>query len=427
VFPTKPPSARTTRHARPIGALYDPFVSTLPLVYAEPRDNPAGVAASRRTLVAPSSVVARSARSHRLIGVAVVLFVVLLQATTQYLSGLESARILSHLGFLAVELPTIVIALSVLYAALKRRHVGAGSAVAITVLTAGTLGAGFGILLSMLSQHFPTLMLRPVPNFTFARGALYGFSYGQFHMGLWALAFAYPFAIDEARVKDLEADQLRTSAELARLRAHLEPHFLLNTLNAIAGLVTEDPREARRLIGCLGDLLRDALHDDDELQTLHAQVAWLQRYAAILQARHAGALRFDWDIAADTRSVLLPRLLLQPLVENAVKHGALQRSGSGEVALRVRWLAGSGGQTLECIVEDNGPGSPSGEVRPGAFGLRAVVRRVELKYPGASVALEAIIDDDDGSRIGTRAKVEIPRASLDVRIPTAAHSAGRAA
>src|SRR5208282_2135322 len=110
--------------------------------------------------------------------------------------------------------------------------------------------------------------------FTLARGALYGFSFGQFHMGLWALAFAYPFAIDEAHVKDLEADQLRTAAELARLRAHLEPHFLLNTLNAIAGLVTEDPREARRLLVCLGDLLRDAVQENGELQRLDEQIAW---------------------------------------------------------------------------------------------------------------------------------------------------------
>jgi signal transduction histidine kinase len=352
-----------------------------------------------------SSRGARTARNRALIGVGVVLFIVLLQAATQYLSGLDAARIRGHLGFLAIELPTIMVALGITSTYLKRRHASAGTAVGVTVLVAGTLGAGFGVLLYILSQHFPTVMLRPVANFTLARGAIYGFSFGQFHMGLWSLAFAYPFAIDEARVKDLEADQLRTAAELARLRAHLEPHFLLNTLNAIAGLVTEDPREARRLIGCLGDLLRDALHDDDELQTLHAQVAWLQRYAAILQARHAGALAFEWNIAPDTRGVLVPRLLLQPLIENAVKHGALGRAGGGNVALRVHFV----GDMLVCAVEDDGPGAPPGEPRPGAFGLRAVVRRVELKYPGARVRLESA---GDGPGTGTRALVEIPRAAL---------------
>jgi signal transduction histidine kinase len=341
----------------------------------------------------------------------VVLFTVLLQTTNQYLSGAEAARVLGHLGFLGVELPSILVALSLTYATLKRHHVGARAAVGLTVAVAGTLGAGFGVLLWAVSLRYPTVMLRPLPSFTMARGMLYGFSLGQFHMGLWALAFAFPFAIDEARMKDLEAEQLRSAAELARLRAHLEPHFLLNTLNAIAGLVTEEPREARRLIGCLGDLLRDALHDDDELQTIHAQVAWLQRYAAILQARHAGALDFEWDIASDCQSVLLPRLLLQPLVENAVKHGALRRQGGGTVALRIRWT--EEGESLLCAVEDDGPGVPAGQVRDGAFGLRAIVRRVELKYPRATVALEDIVGDG-GAREGTRARVVIPKQTLDV-------------
>jgi len=378
-------------------------VSTLSLT--EPRPRGATRVAPAPAAVAPS-VGARTTRNRRIIGVAVVMFVVLLQATTQYQSGHEAARILGHLGFLAVELPTLMLALGLTYRWLKQHHVSAGRAVVATVLAAGIIGSTFGILMFAISQHFPTVMLRPFPNFTLPRAALYGFSFGQFHMGLWALAFAYPFAIDEARMKDLETDQLRSAAELARLRAHLEPHFLLNTLNAIAGLVTEEPREARRLIGCLGDLLRDALHDDEELQPLAAQLAWLQRYAAILQARHSEALTFEWDVAANVHDVRLPRLLLQPLVENAVKHGALQRPGGGKVALRVRWE----GDALECLVEDDGPGAPSEQVRPGAFGLRAVIRRVELKYPGATVQLSA---GGDGAFPGTRARVSIPRAALD--------------
>ncbi len=391
-------------------------MTTVPLTRPRPAQPlPGSDAAARAPSTTGASAAARGARDHRVVGVAVVLFIVLLQATNQYLSGHETARVFGHLCFLAVELPSVLIVLSLTYAALKRTNVGATSAVGITVLIAGALGASFGILLWAVSQRYPNITLRPMANFTMARGMLYGFSQGQLHMGLWALAFAFPFGIDEARRKDLEAQQLRSAAELARLRAHLEPHFLLNTLNAIAGLVTEEPREARRLIGCLGDLLRDALHDDDELQTLHAQVAWLQRYAAILQARHAGALEFEWDIAPDTQSVLIPRLLLQPLVENAVQHGALRRQGGGVVVVRARWTPD--GDTLALAVEDNGPGAPQGDVRPGAFGLRAIVRRVELKYPGAIVRLETIESQGDGTRTsggGARALVEIPRRALDV-------------
>jgi sensor histidine kinase YesM len=188
------------------------------------------------------------------------------------------------------------------------------------------------------------------------------------------------------------------------LRSQLEPHFLLNTLNAIAGLVTQDPREARRLIGCLGDLLRDALRDPEEMQTLDQEIAWLRRYAEILESRHSGALRFQWEIAGEAGEVLLPRLLLQPLVENAVKHGALCRSGGGQVVVRARVVDSSDGRAsrVVCTVEDNGPGMTDAAPRSGAFGLRAVRRRLELRYDDATLRLES-------SPSGTRSIVELPR------------------
>jgi sensor histidine kinase YesM len=215
--------------------------------------------------------------------------------------------------------------------------------------------------------------------------ALLGAFQGLFAAGLWAVAILGPHAVRDANARALEAQQLRTAAELARLRAHLQPHFLLNTLSTIAGLVVEDPREARKLIGALGDLLRDSLEDADEMQTLEREVTWLQRYAEILESRHRGSIRFEWEIAPDTRALRVPRLLLQPLVENAVKHGALRRRDGGEVAVRTRIDDG----TLRCIVEDNGPG-PVPTPRKGAVGLTLVERRLALKYDGAaSFRLEA--------------------------------------
>ena len=197
-----------------------------------------------------------------------------------------------------------------------------------------------------------------------------------------------------------KAQQHRSQSELERLRAHLEPHFLLNTLNAIAGLVTEEPREARRLLSCLGDLLRDAVQETSELQRLDRQIAWLQRYAQILEARHHGSLRFRWEVAADCEGELLPRLLLQPLVENAVKHGALRREdGAGEVVVSA---SRSENGTLVCVIEDNGPGMPDTEVRDGAFGLQAVRRRLELEAPRGLLRLES-------SSRGLRSIVEFVR------------------
>ncbi len=198
--------------------------------------------------------------------------------------------------------------------------------------------------------------------------------------------------------------RLRSEAELARLRSHLEPHFLLNTLNAIAGLVTEEPREARRLLSCLGDLLRDAVQDTGERQPLEKQIAWLRRYGEILEARHRGVLQLDGMWRATREHVLLPRFLLQPLVENAVKHGALRRGDrEGRVVVRTRFEEGG---RLVCEVEDNGPGMPDADVRAGAFGLHAVRRRLELEAHGASLRHES-------SPEGTRSIVEIANPERD--------------
>lgn len=206
-------------------------------------------------------------------------------------------------------------------------------------------------------------------------------------LGLFAMTVALPFAASGAR----EADRLRATAELARLRANLQPHFLFNTLSTVAGLVGEDPGEARRLIGTLGDLLRDSLveADADDMQTVADEIAWLKHYADILEARHRGSISFQWEIDESARSVRIPRLLLQPLVENAVKHGALRRPEGGEVAVRATVSAHVNGR-LTCVVEDNGPGPGTRASRAGALGLDLVTRRLALKYGrGAELRLES--------------------------------------
>jgi LytS/YehU family sensor histidine kinase len=135
------------------------------------------------------------------------------------------------------------------------------------------------------------------------------------------------------------------------------------------------------------------------MQTLDDQIEWLRRYAQILEARHAGHLAFHWEVGGGTRQALLPRLLLQPLVENAVKHGALMRDGGGKITVRTEL---ADGPKLICTIEDNGPGVPNGATRPGAFGLVSVRRRLALRYSkAATLRLES-------SPAGTRSVVELP-------------------
>jgi signal transduction histidine kinase len=346
-------------------------------------------------------------RRRLILGLCVVALVVLLQVTTQIVAGHERPRILSNLVFLAIEVPALMAVLSFGYGWVTRRRLGSIGTLLVGMVAAVVVGACAGYAFYLVQRYVPSLRVRT--PLVASRVIFYGITYGQLHFGLWTLAFVFPFAVEDARVRSLEAEtlkleaeKLRSAAELAHLRAHLEPHFLLNTLNAIAGLVTDDPREARRLLVCLGDLLRDALRDEEEMQTLDEQMSWLRRYAEILEARHPGDLVFRWEIAGETRDVLMPRLLLQPLIENAVKHGALRRRGGGEVVVRASLVEGS---KVLCTVEDNGPGMPESSTRSGAFGLHAVRRRLELKYAeAASFRLES-------SPEGTRSIVELPRAS----------------
>jgi signal transduction histidine kinase len=217
---------------------------------------------------------------------------------------------------------------------------------------------------------------------------------------LWILGFQYPAVVRSAGARAVETERLRVQAELLQLRSHLQPHFLLNTLNAIAALVTKDPREARRLLAALGELLSDSLQATGPQHRLEKELAWLRRYARILEARHYGALVFVWDVSPDASRADVPTLLLQPIVENAVLHGALSRNGGGEVTLRARARQGGG---ITIVVEDNGPGFDPTVVRAGALGLHIVRRRLALECPGADFRFES-------SGTGTRAVLELPRA-----------------
>jgi len=305
---------------------------------------------------------------------------------------------LARFVYMAFELPLLMLALTAAFRRTIHRGHAATQALGIGAAIATAFGSVFGLLYGLAALRIPELRLHFPNGVSLLRMSLYGVLNAQMYFGLWSLAFIYPMAVESARTRALEAAQLRSEAELARLRAHLEPHFLLNTLNAIAGLVVEEPREARRLVSCLGDLLRDAVQDTGAPQSLERQVAWLKRYAQILEARHRGTLRFDWDVPGECLPVLLPSLLLQPLVENAVQHGALRRGdGDGRVTVSAR-VGGDG--RLVCVVEDNGPGMPEHAARAGAFGLHAVRRRLALEAPGASLRHES-------SPGGTRCIVEL--------------------
>jgi signal transduction histidine kinase len=337
-----------------------------------------------------------NAKPRLLLGVLVMTGVTLLQLATEFLGAHDPLRLLSKSLALLFGLPLLILWA---FAVLRWSARFQSGLVAPLLFAAAGAGLFFAVFLKATRAVALSIMPPQPDNQAFSSGDALrmGFMLGLTWFALWALAFVLPQFAENVRLRKLEAEKLRAQAELAQLRSHLEPHFLLNTLNTIAGLVTEDPRQARRLLGNLGDLLRDSITSEGEMETLDAQIGWLRRYAQILVTRHTGQLEFHWEIGDGTPCALLPRLLLQPLVENAVKHGALMRVGGGEITVRTQL----DGPRLVCTVEDNGPGLPAA-TRPGAFGLASVRRRLALRYADAgTLRLESAAGK-------TRSIVELP-------------------
>ena len=142
-------------------------------------------------------------------------------------------------------------------------------------------------------------------------------------------------------------------ARLHVLGAQLQPHFLFNALHAISALVWEDQARADRLLARLSDLLRLTLSGGTRVETtLAEEVALLQRYADIQEARYGDRLRVSIDVDACVSEALVPRLILQPLVENAIRHGITRRITPGQVEVRAWASAGR----LHLAVRDDGVG-----------------------------------------------------------------------
>ena len=144
----------------------------------------------------------------------------------------------------------------------------------------------------------------------------------------------------ESRDRAIRASQLETrliAAQMAALRQQLQPHFLFNTLHAISALMHRDVEAADRTLMKLSDLLRMTLeHVGHQEIPLHAELDFLSKYLDIEQTRFADRLVVRFDIEPETLDTLLPTLLLQPLVENAIKHGVSRKTGPGHVDIRAR-------------------------------------------------------------------------------------------
>jgi LytS/YehU family sensor histidine kinase len=168
-------------------------------------------------------------------------------------------------------------------------------------------------------------------------------------------------------------------ARLDALVGQLQPHFLFNTLHTISAFVLEDPKQANRMITRLSELLRQSFNRErGPLVTLEEELALLDHYVAIQEARFGDRLRVTFRVDPRAASAVVPTLLLQPLVENAIRHGVVPNGAVAEISI----AAVREGDRLHLEVRDNGPG-PNGSSAGGGLGLANTrARLLELYGPG---------------------------------------------
>jgi two-component system, LytTR family, sensor kinase len=191
----------------------------------------------------------------------------------------------------------------------------------------------------------------------------------------WQRARQLTRKISEQEFQLLQMEKMKTSAELDALQARINPHFLYNALNSIAGLVHENPDKAEKMTLLLSKMFRFSMGSMDQHYNTIAQEAEIARtYLEVEQVRFGDRLSFYLDIQPDLEEHSIPRFLLQPLVENAVKHGISKVAGPGQINVRIYKEA----VYIVCVVADTG--APFDENFFIGYGLKSIQDKLKLLY-----------------------------------------------
>jgi signal transduction histidine kinase len=275
------------------------------------------------------------------------------------------------------------------------RHLSLMPFVALAQIT-GTYTAHY-VILSALG-HRPVQPLSGLISSGLIWGVFTGSLYYWVIIGVY-MAFLYPRLYQAQRAAAAELQSQLSRAQLDALRLQLHPHFLFNTLNAIAALAPGDPGRAQRMLARLGDLLRHTLDTESAEITVEQELKLLAPYVEIQRLRFEDRFRYSERVAPDTLAALVPALLLQPLVENAVQHGVSKRPEGATVSLTIEHRDAQ----LVLEVSDDGPGPGNAGKGGNGIGLANTRARLAQLYPGANrVSLAG------GTGGGARLTVEIP-------------------
>lgn len=220
-----------------------------------------------------------------------------------------------------------------------------------------------------------------------------------------ALAVILPLSIWNHRrtEKKLELqERLTTEARLAALTSQINPHFLFNTLNSVSSLIRINPDQARTVVYKLSNILRRLLRKHENLSPLREELSFIDDYLAIEMVRFGDKLKFEKEVDPATLDHLVPSMMLQPLVENSIKHGLSNQVDGGMIRVRSRLVDGR----LHVVVEDNGSGIPESKLATlfeQGIGVSNVNERLKVLFGGD---YRMWIDSKPGE--GTCTQIEIP-------------------
>lgn len=282
--------------------------------------------------------------------------------------------------------------------------------------TAALVGCGIALavaqrfLFDLVVMSIRATEAQPFRWAVLGRSILASFDYGVFLFGIVVLIDHAVDSQAKARAQALRASRLEaalSSARLESLERQLQPHFLFNTLNAIAALVPSDPPRAQALVGKLGDLLRATLAEPEGHEvSLRREIEWLEQYLAIESARVGERLRVTVEVDPAALPARVPRLLFQPLVENALKHGVAARPGPARVSVEARRRD----QWLELSVRDEPEGAAAvGE--PGPLGGNGRAEGFGIGLANTRSRLAALYGDEQELRLEA-----LPRGGSELRV-----------
>jgi two-component system LytT family sensor kinase len=237
----------------------------------------------------------------------------------------------------------------------------------------------------------------PEPHQAWAVAAIYGTT-------LFAVAIPLKIWNNARNEKKLEEqERLLVEARLAALTSQINPHFLFNTLNSVSSLIRTNPNQARVMVVKLSKVLRRLLRKHENFSPLRDELNFIEDYLSIEVIRFGEKLRFETDVAADTLDMLVPSMMLQPLVENSIKHGLSSKVEGGTIRIRTHRSEAR----LHLLVEDDGVGIPEEKLSTllehGGIGVSNVNERLKVLF-GSQYRMW--IESQPGN--GTRVQIEVP-------------------